>query len=141
MATTGKINTTLLAIYTGSGTGTKITHQNDCSLTISHSPRDVTTKDSAGWAESLEGLRSWEMSASGLLSWDAANAPDDFFTTNIATRATVTVLFTTNTSGDIVYSGTAWVTSIEQSSPGQEETATWSISLQGTAAITKATVV
>lgn len=140
MPTTGKINTTLLAIYTGSGTGTKITHQNDASLTINHSPRNVSTKDSAGWEEFLEGMRSWEMSVSGMLSWDATNAPDDFFTAQIATRALVTVLFTTATTGDIVYSGTAWVTSLEQSSPGQEETATWSISLQGTSTITKGTV-
>lgn len=140
MATTGKINTTLLAIFTGSGAGTKITHLNDCSFTTNHSPRNVSTKDSAGWEEFLEGMRSWEMSASGLLSWDAANAPDDLFTANIATRTLVTVLFTTNVTGDIVYSGTAWVTSLEMSSPGQEETATFSASFQGTAAPTKGTV-
>ena len=140
MATTGKINTTLLAIYTGSGTGTKITHLNDCSLTMNHSPRNVSTKDSAGWEEFLEGMRSWEMSASGLLSWDATNAPDDLFTTNINTRTAVTVLFTTAVTGDIVYSGSAWATNLEQSSPGQEETATFSMSFQGTGALTKATV-
>lgn len=140
MATTGKINTTLLAIYTGAGPGTKITHQNDASLTISHSPRDVTTKDSAGWAEFLEGLRSWEMSASGLLAFDAASAPDDFFTSNIATRDAVTIYFTTNVTGDIVFSGSGYVSQLELASPGQEETATWSLSVQGTAVLTKGTV-
>lgn len=140
MPVTGKINTTLLAIYTGSGAGTKITHLNDCSLTVNHSPRNVSTKDSAGWEEFLEGMRSWEMSASGMLSWDATNAPDDLFTANINTRTAVTVLFTTATTGDIVFSGSAWVTSIEMSSPGQEETATFSISLQGTGTLTKGTV-
>jgi predicted secreted protein len=140
MPVTGKINTTLLAIYTGSGAGTKITHLNDCSLTVNHSPRNVSTKDSAGWEEFLEGMRSWEMSASGMLSWDATNAPDDLFTANIATRTAVTLLFTTATTGDIVFSGSAWVTNIEMSSPGQEETATFSASFQGTGACTKGTV-
>ena len=70
MATTGKINTTLLAVYVG---GTKITHSQGGSLNIEHSVRDVTTKDSGGWAEQLEGLRSWSMSASGLMAYDAAH--------------------------------------------------------------------
>lgn len=140
MATTGKINTTLLKVLTGTTPGTTITHENDATLTITHSTRDVTTKDSAGWAEFLEGLRGWEMSVAGLLSWDATKAPDDFFTDNIATRAAATVYFTTNVTGDIVYSGTAWVTQLEQASPGQEETATFSLSFQGTGALTKGTV-
>lgn len=140
MATTKQINTTLLAVYTGSSPGVKITYQNDATLSVSHSPRDITTKDSAGWAEYLEGLRSWELSCGGQLSFDAASAPDDFFTSNIATRTAATVYFTTNVTGDIVYSGSAWVTQLEQASPGQEETATFSLSFQGTGVLTKGTV-
>ena len=140
MATTKQINSTILAIYAGTTPGTKINYMNDATLSVTHSPRDTTTKDSAGWAEYLEGLRSWEMSCSGQLSYDATSVPDDFYTTNIATRATATVYFTTNVTGDIVFSGTAWVTQMENASPGQEETATYSLSFQGTGALTKGTV-
>ena len=140
MPTTGKINTTLLKVLTGTTPGAKITHENDATLTITHSTRDVTTKDSAGWAEFLEGLRGWEMSVSGMLSWDAASAPDDFFTANITTRASATVYFTTNVTGDQVFSGSAFVTQVEMASPGQEETATYSLSFQGTGVLTKGTV-
>lgn len=140
MATTKQINTTILGIYTGTTPGVKITYQNDASLSISHSPRDITTKDSAGWAEALEGLRSWEMSCSGQLAFDATSGTGAIYTANIATRALVTIYFTTNVPGDKVYSGTAWVTQIELASPGQEETATYSLSFQGTAAITLGTV-
>lgn len=140
MPTAKQINTTILAIYTGSTPGTKINYQNDATLSVTHSPRDISTKDSAGWAEYLEGMRNWEMSCSGQLSFDATSAPDDVFTNNIATRATVTIYFTTNVTGDIVYSGSAWATQMENASPGQEETATYSLSFQGTGALTKGTV-
>jgi predicted secreted protein len=132
MATTGKINTTLLAVYVG---GTKINHAQGGSLNIDHSPRDVTTKDSAGWQEVLEGLRSWSVSANGLLAFDATYGTDDLDDI-ITGRTTVTVRFSTEVTGDTYYEGTAYISNLACDSPGQEETATWSCEFAGTGALT-----
>ena len=139
MATTGKINTTLLRIYTGTAPGTAITHSTDASLTFSMATRDATTKDSAGWEEVLEGLRSWEMSGTAMLAWDAANGVDELSTIAIARTAT-TIRFSTNVTGDTVWSGSGYITSLEKASPGQEETANYSFTFKGTAVLTQATV-
>ncbi|RMG81343.1 MAG: hypothetical protein D6712_16480 [Chloroflexi bacterium] len=140
MATTGKINTTLLKLYTGTSPGTAITHSTDASLSFSMSPRPATTKDSAGWEEVLEGLMSWEVSGSALLAFDAANGVDELSTIALARTATE-VRFTTNVTGDTVWSGTGYITRLEAASPGQEDTANISFTFKGTGQLTQATVV
>ena len=139
MATAGKINTTLLKIYTGNAPGTAVTHSTDASLSFSMSPRGATTKDSAGWEEVLEGLRSWEMSGTGMLAFDAANGVDELSVIALARTAT-TIRFSTNVTGDTVWSGSGYITSFEPASPGQEETATFAFSFKGTSTLTQATV-
>ena len=139
MATIGKINTTLLKIYTGSAPGTAVTHSTDATLSYSMSPRPATTKDSGGWEEVLEGLRSWELSGSAMLAFDAANGVDELATIALARTAT-TVRFTTNVTGDTVFSGSGYITSFEQASPGQEETATYSFTFKGTSTLTQGVV-
>lgn len=139
MATTGKLNTTLVKIFTGTSPGTAVTHSTDATLSFSMSPRPGTTKDSAGWEEVLEGLRSWEMSGSAMMAFDATNGVDELSTTALA-RTSTTVYFTTNVTGDTVFSGSGYFTSLELSSPGQEETATYSFTLKGTSTLTQGTV-
>lgn len=132
MPTTGKINTTLLAVYAG---GTKITHLTGASLSLEHSTRDVTTKDSAGWRQILEGLRSWNISGSGYMAYDATEGTDEL-DDYLTGRSQVTVMFSTEVTGDTRYTGTAYMTSLSLESPGQEETATHSFEFQGTGALT-----
>ena len=139
MATTGKINSTLLKMYTGTAPGTAVTHSTDATLTFSMATRDATTKDSSGWEEVLEGLRSWEMSGTAQLAFDAANGVDELSTIALARTAT-TIRFSTNVSGDSVWSGSGYLTSFEMASPGQEETATYSFTFKGTSTLTQATV-
>lgn len=134
MPTTGVVNSTLLTIRTGSTASvTAIQHVQDVSLTVNHSPRDITTKDSAGWAEYLEGLRSYEVTFSGLLAHDDTQGGDEF-ETYVRNRTLVYWQFGTFVASDPKFSGSGYITSVEQSSPTQEDNATWSVTIQGVGA-------
>ena len=136
MATTGILNTTLLRVYVG---GTAVAHATDASISISQSPRDTTTKDSGGWRDLLEGLRQFSISTSALYAMDAAYGVDDLWTA-LSGRSEVTVKFSTEVSGDEYFEGTCYVTSLEISSSGAEDNASYSASFEGTGELTKADV-
>ena len=57
------VNSTLLKIYAGATADPSavIANCTDASLSITHDLRDITTKDSAGWRELNEGLRSFSI--------------------------------------------------------------------------------
>jgi len=135
MATTGKMNATLMGWYVGA---TQISHATEGSISIAMDTRDVTTKDSAGWRELLESTRSWSGSASAMYANDATYGLADLEAALVA-RTAVTVKFSTEVSGDDYYSGSAFITSLEASG-GVEDTVTYSISFEGTGAITLAQV-
>lgn len=143
MATTGPINTTALVLQVRTSTGpdvyTTVAHSQDASLSLSHDVRDITTKDSAGWAEFLEGLRGAEMSISGLYAYDDTQGAD-YLADVLIDRTTVRVRFTTAVTGDKYYLATGYITSCELSSPGAEDTATYSASVKITGAITFGTI-
>ena len=137
MASTNITNSTLVGLYIG---GTLVAHLTDASMEIGHSPRDITSKDSAGWAESLEGLRNSTLSCTAWLNEAAAQNAEDIFAL-ISTRATASVKWGSSVSGDLAYTVTAWVTSLSLNSPSQEDNVSYSISLQGTGSVAEAAVV
>lgn len=136
MATTGILNSTDLRVYVG---GTAIAHATDASISISMSPRDVTTFDSNGWRELLEGLRQFSISSSSLYAMDAAYGVSDLATL-LTGRTTATVRFSTSETGDEVYEGTCYTTSLELNSSGAEDNGSYSVSFEGTGALTVDTV-
>jgi len=137
------LNGTDIKVY-DSGTGILVAYAQNGSLNINHSLREITSKESAGWKESLEGLRDWSVDLDGAYAWtDSAgsaltNGADDLLNTYILTRTALTIKFgnVTGATGDIVYSGSVYLTSFSVSA-GTEDTATYSLSLEGTAAITQ----
>lgn len=135
MASTGIFNGTLWKVQMA---GTTIAHLTSNGLSFSHSTRDASTKDSAGWKESLEGQISFGGSAEGFIAEDASYGFADLYTAFIA-RTAITVTWTTDVSGDEEYSGSAFITSLERTD-GLEESSTFSISIEGTGSVTKATV-
>lgn len=136
MASTGKFNGTLLALYAG---GTKIAHLTSNDMQFSHALRGATTKDSAGWEESLEGLRSASFSCEGMLAEDAAYGFEDLYSF-YSGRTTLVVRFSSEVAGDKYYEGTCYLEDLSASA-GTEETATFSCSLKVTGEITQGTVV
>ena len=135
MATTGVVNSTLFALYAGDGTYTKIAHSTDASISQAGEPRDITSKDSGGYRGLLEGLRSWSASGSFLLALDAGFGFEDLYTL-WKDRTKLTVRFTTAVDDDQYYQGFCYISSLEGSSPGAEDNATFSLSLEGTGVIT-----
>ena len=133
MASTGILNGTLAKIEVG---GVTVAHLTSNSLTLDHSTRDASTKDSAGWKESLEGQIAFSGSAEGFFAEDASYGYEDLYGEFIL-RSKIVVTWTTSVVGE--YSGDCYITSLERTD-GLEESSTFSVSLEGTGAITKATV-
>lgn len=133
--TTGIVNGTDLLLYVG---GTAVAHSKSHTLSVSHEPRDATTKDSNGWDESLEGMRSWSIDGEALQAFDANYGHSDLLAL-ITTRTKVTVKFSTEVTGDSYWTGEAWLTACELEA-GTEESASYSFSFKGTGALSENTV-
>ena len=144
MAATSIMNSTDVVIQISEDSGTSydiIGRATSASLSVSMETRDTTTKDSAGWQENLEGLKSWSLSGDGLVTYSITgdyDTPDDLFTL-LSNRTLVKVKFGSETSGEIDYTGDAYLVSYEQEA-GVEENVTYSFSFTGTGTLTQASV-
>jgi len=143
MATDGVINGTKFAVYAGT---TKVAYATSASITMNHNLRDTSTKDSAGWRDQLEGQRDWEVSVEGMLIFTNLDGTaitgltmNELYTSYIATRDSFTLKFSTEVSGDIKWSGTAFLTSLSADTPN-EDSSTWSGSFSGSGALVQAAV-
>jgi predicted secreted protein len=139
MPTTNVINSTLVAVYVLDTTYKKIAHMNDASFSLSMEPRDITTKDSAGYRALLEGLRSWSMSSSNLFAFDAGSGVEELRALLVA-RTPITLRWATQVSGDQYVQGSAYLTSVEENSPGAEDNVSFSVTFEGTGAVTIASL-
>jgi len=114
--------------------GEVMAHATSASLSVSMDLRDSTTKSSAGWSESLGGLKSWEMSGDAFVDLTSTNASmADCFDALIA-GAAVAAVFTVDSE---TYTGSAFITSVSADA-GVEENTTFSVSLTGTAGLVRA---
>lgn len=144
MAATSIMNSTDVVIQISEDDGTTydiIGRATSASLSVSMETRDTTNKDSAGWQENLEGLKSWSLSGDGLVTYSIAGdyeTPDDLFTL-LSNRTLVKVKFGSATSGEIDYTGDAYLVSYEQEA-GVEENVTYSFGFTGTGVLTQASV-
>lgn len=143
MATDGVINGTKFAVYAGT---TKVAYATSASITMNHNLRDTSTKDSGGWRDQLEGQRDWEVSVEGMLIFTNLDGSaitgltmNELYTAYIATRDSFTLKFSTEVSGDIKWSGTAFLTSLSADTPN-EDSSTWSGSFSGSGSLTQAAV-
>ena len=144
MATTGVFNGTSLVVLVGTEV---VAHATSCSLSFSVDLPETTDKQSGGWVEHLGGAKSWSLTTDGLATVDPA-ATSNYFTTGelmtaLANRAAVVVKFTTVSgttpvSGDLVWSGTAFIESMDITAD-MESPVTYSVSFTGTGALSQAT--
>lgn len=132
MPTTEFTNATEFGIYIDS---TLVSYSTNCSLEISMDTREVTNKESEGNAEFRESKKSWTGSGEFIFSPDATNGFEDMFDA-WEDRDQVTVRFSTETSGDYYYHGSAYITGLPLSAP-LEDNMTFTVSLQGTGKLTK----
>lgn len=131
------INGTNLVIKVG---GVPILKATTASIEMSVDMPDATTKDSQGWAEFFAGVRSWTLSSDGLIDYaTSASVETDELVAMLIARSTVAVTFGTSTTGDMLLSGNAYVSSISQTAD-MESPSGFSVTFQGTGALSQSTV-
>lgn len=116
----------------------KFTHLTSCTLTVGKETIDVTSFDSSGWKDFVEGDKEWSVDLEAFFAQDASEGGVQAIVDIIAS-ATVTILFTSEATGDVTYTGSAWPTSIPIVST-KGAGATVSVSYQGTGTLTPGTV-
>lgn len=140
MASTGINNGTLTAMYIYvANVLTKVAHLTTTDFSVSMSTRGASTKDSGGWEDVLEGVKSWEMSASGYFAEDSAGIGYEELFDYWTSRGKVLIAFTTTVNGDKRYKGQGYITSLSRSAP-TEDSETFDVSVKGTGIISKYTV-
>ena len=135
MATPGKLSGTIWKISVG---GTSINNLTTTSASFTNETRDTTTKDSGGYREFLSTIKTATFSAEGLVALDATYGLDELWIAYDAQTA-VAIIYTTAETGDIQFAQSAIITQLDSSAADNDNT-TFSLSLQGTGAVTKSAV-
>jgi predicted secreted protein len=143
MATTGLVNGTLVSLYKDvSGVMTKIANGTSADFEMTKDTIDATNKDGGNYKEFLVGLNGWTMSFEGIFEEDGSvgsglSAKD--IISDLVAGALITVVMTTNVTGDMKLSGSALLTNFAWSAP-VNDVSTFSCSLQGSGTLTVGTV-
>jgi TP901-1 family phage major tail protein len=117
--------------------GTALPDQTEGSISINLETRDITTKDSSGYRELLEGVRSGSISVSGLVDDDGTGGAGADLFAALNGRTAQTIIFgLDDTSDDYFYSCSAFCTSLEVGG-GTEDNVTYSATFEITGAITE----
>lgn len=138
MASTTEINGTLMKLYKGSTAIAKL-KSNDMDLTFDK--LITSSKDGAGWATHISGEKSGAFSFDGnfIETGGSTNITFDELMTDAIAGTELTIMMTTNVTGDTKWSGTCTIENLKLSSP-HNDVVTFSGSLKLTGALTPATV-
>lgn len=115
-----------------------VLHTTNASLSIDVDLPDATTKDSAGWADHIHGLRSFSLTIEGYSAYDASGNVKPLLDL-VTGRTSATFEFAPDTAGDVKLSGSVSLANLELGA-GLEETASLSSTLTGKGALTVSTV-
>jgi predicted secreted protein len=149
MATTGIFNGTSLVVLIGTEV---IGYATSCSLSLAIDTPDSSTKQSLGWADEIGGQRSWSLTTDGLATVVPGTVATYVTTAELnalaIARTAVVVKFTTvdnstvngvtPVTGDVIYSGSAFIESVDMTAD-MENPVTYSVSFKGTGPLTIAT--
>ena len=118
--------------------GTALPDQTEGSISINMETRDITTKDSSGYRELLEGVRSGSISVSGLVDDDGAGGAGSTLFQDLNNRTAQALIFGLDSTDDYHYTCDAFCTSLEVGG-GTEDNVTYSATFEITGAITEVT--
>ena len=107
--------------------------QRNASLEMSAETIDTTVKTTGGWASKIPGIKSWTSSCDGIYFLDDAGL--EAAQTAFMNGTSVQLDF--SKGEDLVYSGQAVITSMSVEA-GQEDIVSYTISFEGTGALTVA---
>lgn len=124
-------------VYLLSAGGSVLADQTEGNISINMETRDITTKDSSGFRELLEGVRSATISVSGLVDDDGSGGAGGALFTSLNSRTAIALIFGLDTAtSDYNYTCNAFCTSLEVSA-GTEDNVTYSATFEVTGAITQ----
>jgi predicted secreted protein len=133
-----------LVVFMDNGTGgpEEVALSQDCKLSIDLAMAKATTKDSLGWEEAIAGNLKWSMDVNSLVDFHPSSGYHgvaDIATAQIS-KSKVTLYFQLKTqiTGDVTWSGVAYVTKCEMNAK-QGEVVSYSTSFEGTGALTQST--
>lgn len=132
--TTGIINGGIIGIYNGAN---KIATATGCNLSISHSPRTTSNKDDGQWEAKGQGRTAVQCGGQGFFKFDT-NYNFSYLFGLIANRTLLTVKVGNATVGDLYYSFSGYLTSLECDFPDQDSS-TYSYSIEATGTPTEGT--
>jgi predicted secreted protein len=149
MATTSVFNGTSLVVLIGTEV---IGFATSCSLSLAIDAPDASTKQSLGWADEIGGQRSWSLTTDGLATVVPGTVATYVTTAELnalaIARTPVVVKFTTvdnstvggvtPVTGDVIYSGSAFIESVDMTAD-MENPVTYSVSFKGTGVLAIAT--
>ena len=140
MAVQNGNNLVLRTASTSGGTKQIFAHAQSASLDLSNAVIDVTTKSSNSWKQIISGQKSFSISTDGLVDYATVADAQNFIALADIAVAGTEVFFSIGIGegADQGYQGSAFITSISQTG-GVDDVATYSISLEGTGALTKET--
>ena len=147
MATTSVFNGTSLVVLIGTEV---IGFATSCSLSLAIDAPDASTKQSLGWADEIGGQRSWSLTTDGLATVVPGTVATYVTTAELnalaIARTAVQVKFTTvdnstvggvtPVTGDVIYSGSAFIESVDMTAD-MENPVTYSVSFKGTGILTQ----
>jgi len=147
MATTSVFNGTSLVVLIGTEV---IAFATSCSLSIAIDAPDASTKQSLGWADEIGGQKSWSLTTDGLATVVPGTVATYVTTAELnalaIARTSVLVKFTTvdnstvggvtPVTGDVIYSGQAFIESVDMTAD-MENPVTYSVSFKGTGVLTQ----
>lgn len=120
--------------------GTAIAHTTSFTLNLSQDLPEATSMDSQEWSEFLRGQRSWTISFDGLAEWGTGDEVDTLADMIIDdARVEETVTFTTGETGNVSFSGSAFLTTFDVAG-SLNETVTYSGEFQGSGPLNKSII-
>jgi predicted secreted protein len=120
-----------------SGTLTKFANGTSADFSITKDTINATNKDGGSYKEFLVGLNSWTMNFEGLYEEDGSvtgQSPKEVLA-DLMTGALITVVMTSNVTGDLKLSGSALLTNFAWNAP-VNDVSTFTCSLQGSGTLT-----
>lgn len=116
----------------------KFDHLVSVTFTVNQETIDITSMDSSGWKDITVADKDWSVDIEAHYAMDATEGGDEGYD-DLAAGTSVTLLISSEVSGDTTYTGSAKVTSWSIN-PTKGDSVKVSMSYQGTGAITKGTV-
>lgn len=134
-----------LMVFYGTTTKKACALANELTLTVTHSSKEISSKDSGFWTDLAKGKLKWNAGSGGLMTLDANTQSFEYLFDAIISRELVTLTFalasgtapawTADTTKDI-YVGQAFIDDLSLNAPVDGEV-TYTVKFSGSGALTK----